>query len=346
MNWQALWREQQDELEDFWGRRQTQPRFRREFAIFGHPVWLLSNDAQVCAAVDHSLPLFSVAPTRVAEPWTVQIAVQAARIAPGPPPSDLMNQNWYTGDGNWVMMQVGAWGHAYADLAQGRAVVVLTPELAQRPELVSHALLNTILLNFCLGNGYGMLHASCLLRDGRVLLLLAPHNTGKSTTALHLILGGYRLVTDSMIHIVPDNERLLFVGFPTGRIKLRRDMVRRFPQLQPLLAAEQVRDETKYMLDLRRLAGEWVVETAVSPTQIELCLLQRHDSPQTMLTPATETAVWSAIMQNSLFYDTLTIWERNLAQIARVVRRARAHYLTIGHDPADIVAVVDQLWKT
>jgi hypothetical protein len=230
-------------------------------------------------------------------------------------------------------------------LARRQATLVLTPELAGRPDLLSRCLLNTVLLNLCLGNGDGMLHASCLEREGRGLLLLAPHNTGKSTTALRLVQHGFRLVSDSMIHILPGGDRPVLAGFPVGRIKLRGDMLAHFPRLRHRLETEQVRDETKFALDLRSMMPRRVLDSAFSPAKIAFCLLSRNDGEdQTSWSVAGTEAVWAAIMANSIFYDTPQVWGNNLAQIERVLANSQCYHLRIGRNQAGIIAAVEELW--
>lgn len=341
--WRQLYEQHAPALPDFWGRREARPRFHREVAVLGRRVRLASNDAAVLTAVDHSLPLFSTAAAGDRPPFRLQVVVRAAPVPPGTPPDDLMNHAAYTGDAAWLMIQLAAWGHAYLDLQRGHGRIVVVPELAARPALLSQQLLNTVLLNICLGSGYGMLHASGLLRGDTLVLLLAPHNTGKSTTALRLLLAGSRLLTDSMVHVLPDRPELLLAGFPVGRIKLREDMLAAFPHVSAWLTPEPVRDETKHVLDLRQAAPDQVVETAVSPRTIHLCLLARHAAAETLVRPAAETAVWQAIMHNSLFFDTPAAWQKNLSQIARLVRRAHCHHVTIGTDATRLVAAVHAL---
>jgi hypothetical protein len=327
--------------EDFWGRRGAKSRYWREFQLFDRAVRLHSNEEQVITAVDHSLPLYSQLPSTSHTPFDIQIVVRASRSSPGLAPDDLMQHITYTGDGSWLMWHLAGWGQVYVDLAKGTAVATITPELAQRPDLISQCLLNTIFLNFFIANGYGMLHASGLVKDGRLLLLMAPHNTGKSTTALHLLLAGCQLVSDSMIFVTPDEGYI--AGFPIGKIKLRKDMLPQFPQLHSFLAAEAVRDETKYSLDLRRFDKKLVVETAVSPQKTILCLLTRHDALHTVTNPATLAAVQDAVLLNSLFYDTPAIWQRHLRQIETVLQQAAPFHLTIGTDAQGIVTAVNQL---
>ena len=331
----------QDQLEDFWERRGAKSRFERVEVVFGRRVRFVSNEAAALTAVDHILSLYSQLPVSQHPPFVVQLVVQPARMPPGAAPDDLLQRVTYTGDEAWLMWHLAQWGQVHVDLAAGRATAVLTPELAQRPDLVAQCLLNTILLNFCIANGFAMLHASCLVRDGQTLLLMAPHNTGKSTTALRLLLAGYQLLSDSMVFVVPNDGRL--VGFPIGKIKLRADMVPHFPQLHALLETEAVRDETKYALDLRRYDEGLVRATAVDSQNVTLCLLTRHDAPETLVTAVSPEQLEEAVMLNSLFYDTPEIWQGNLTQLEGVVGKTALFQLTIGTNPIEIIKTVNGL---
>lgn len=335
-----------DRMDDFWERRQNRPSFKRLIAAFGQPIQVSSNHEGVLAAIDYSLPLYSVAPVIDRTPFFVQLVVQAGPVDPGPAPENLFDYIQYTGDAGWLAMALGVWGHCSVDLSAGRAVAVLTPQLAQRPDLVSRCLLDTVLTNFFIANGFAMLHASCLVRDGRALLLMAPHNSGKSTTALRLALAGYRLLCDSMVFLSPHAGQPLLFGFPAGKIKLREDMLLEFPELRPLLETEKVRGETKYSLNLRQYDPTLVLDEAVQPSSIELCLLHHTGSSATYFVTATRAEIMEAIMTNSLFYDTAAVWQRNLALIDQLVKVAAWHHLAIGTDPSGLVAKVAGLWGT
>jgi hypothetical protein len=251
-----------------------------------------------------------------------------------------MQRITYSGQGSWLMLQLGNWGHAHVDLAAGRATAVLTPELASRPTLVSQCLLNTILLNFAIASGLGLLHASCLLRQERAYLFLAPHNSGKSTTTLRLMRAGFRLLTDSMVFVQAAGDGIRLIGFPVGKVKLRPDVLPLFPELTPFLRPEVVRAELKYSLSVEEMAAELVQKTAVCPTQFHLYLLARHEAAETVREAVTEAAVWQAVMMNSLYYDTAEVWQQNLAQLKPLVDRARPYRLTVGSELDSLLTAV------
>ncbi len=356
-----LYEQYAGELEDFWGRREAHGRFQRSFHLFGLTFTLRSNVAEVLTAVDLALPLYTQIERETDTPQIeIQVVARDGRLSAEPPPEDLMQRITYAGDGDWLALHLGDWGQVHVDLGRGRATAVIAPSLAQRPDLLAQCVLHTLLLNFIIAAGYGMLHASCLERDGHALLLLAPHNTGKSTTALRLALAGWRLLTDSMVFVQslpritrisedfhkahPQNPRNLrlknetrLLGFPVGQIKLRADMAAQFPQLRPYLTPEVVRDETKYRLDLQQVAGVSVWETAVTPSRTTLCLMSRHDAPDTRVTAVPQEQVWAAIMRNSLYFDDTAVWQRNLAQLMSFLEDTAVCRLMIGVEGEDVV---------
>jgi len=344
MNTDELYDRHQHEMEDFWGRRQTGSRFVREFFLFDRRVRLSSNDEAALAAAELSRPLYSQAPPTGRPPISIELIVRPTPLDPGPAPDDLVRHIQYTGNGNWLAMHYSMWGHCQVDLAAGRALAILTPQLAMRPDLVSGWLLNTVFLNLLTAGGLAMLHATCLLRNGRAVLLIGAHNTGKSTTALSLVLAGYSLLSDSQVYLANGQDSVQLMGFPVGRIKLRQDMLASFPALQPLLEAEQVREETKFVLDLRQFAPERVQDQAVQPSAVELCLLARSGDEDTRLTPASREEVMQAVMTNSLHYDTADAWRSNLTLIESLVNQARWHHLAIGSRPEAIVTALEKLW--
>ena len=345
MDYIQLYNQHQHILEDFWGRRNNAPTFERRERLFGRPLHIRSNQQAILQAVDYSLPLYSNGAPIDAPPFEITITVRPSPLSVGEPPSNLFAINHYVGFENWLSIQIGAWGNCHIDLKGGTAQVALTPELAAHPEIVSRGLLNTIFNNLLTGSGYCMLHCTGLLQNDRLLLLMAPHNTGKSTTALRLVMSGLQLVSDSQIYVSPDHDTLHLFGFPVGKGKLRRDMVPHFPQLQPHLTAEPVRDETKYALDLRTLNRDWVCEDAVTPQRIDLCLLTRNGREKTTLTSAELSDVWPAVVENSVFYDSAAAWNINLQQAARVVEQSTHWHLSIGTDPDHIIETIHQLFE-
>ena len=328
------------QLEDFWQRRANRLSFAKEVCLFGHPLHVKSNTAELLTAVDLALSFYTQTSQTKAALGEIQLVSQPMRQPPGPAPDDLMQQITYSGSDDWLLLHLSGWGQVHLDLGQKRGTAVLDPQLVARPDLVAQCVLHTLLLNLVIGQGYGMLHASCLVRDGVALLLLAPHNTGKSTTALRLALAGFLLLTDSMVFV--DGDGFLH-GYPVGLAKLRGDMVPTFPQLRPFLQTEIVRQETKYRVDLRAVGAEFVQETAVRPKKVILCLLSRHDEPETVVEEVSETAVTQAILHNSLYVDQPHVWQQNIENLQKLLVGETAVGLKIGCDQRSLIQALIKL---
>lgn len=73
-----------------------------------------------------------------------------------------------------------------------------------------------------------MLHAACLERDGRALLLPAPSGSGKSTLCAALALRGWRLLSDEMCLIDPETLQLSALARPINLKNASIDVIRRF----------------------------------------------------------------------------------------------------------------------
>ena len=360
-DFQALYARFHPHLEDFWGRRENRLAHAVEFRLFGRLFRLSSNHAPVLASAEFSRPAYSIAPETEDPPFEIRIVVHAP---PRPPPEippalspefplefpeeippDLLDRVHYAGNEDWLNLGFGEWGNCFVDMAAGRATAVLAPEFAARPDLVSRWMLDTVITNLFTRNGFAMLHATALVRENCVLMLIAPHGGGKSTTALHGLLAGDAVLTDSMVYLARREGRLQLTGFPVGRLKLRRDLLPDFPQVEPFLGREQVRGETKYTLDLNRFAPDRVCKQALTPDAVMLCLLGRHDRAGSLYEAADPESLWEAVMLNSLHFDAYPVWQSNLALVAGLLQRARAYRLTAGRDPRGVVAALDALWS-
>jgi hypothetical protein len=345
MNWQSLFDAHQSALEDFWGRRANEPVHKRVLPVFDRRVRLASNAEHLLGAADYAQPLYSTAPQTDKAPFAIDLIALPETAGDAPLPDNLFDHIRYAGFGQLATLQLGRWGHCHIDLAAGRATAFLAHKLAEQAELVCRYLLNTILTNFMIASGYGFLHATGLVKEQRALLLMAPHNSGKSTSALRLVFAGYALLSDSMIFVDGQADGLHLYGFPVGQFKLRSDMVDHFPQVTHLLAGQTVRGEIKQAADLRQLDPALVHERYLQPSEIVLCLLSLSHEDKSTLRPVGEQEVQEAIMANSLFYDSADVWQSNLAQIGRLLAVARTFHLAVGHDTAGLVNALDALWR-
>jgi hypothetical protein len=341
-----LFRLHNRQMEDFWSRRANAAKYRRTIHIFGQPVVFESNQEGVLRAASMAEAMYSTADALDLPAWHVHLTVHDPAPQPAAPPERLVDQLRFAGADEWLWIGLADWGNCFVDMQRAEAYAFLASSLAEQPGQVCELLLNTILTNLITRHGYSMLHASALVRDGRILLLQAPHGAGKSTTAARLILNGYRLVSDSMVYICERGGDLWLGGFPVGRIRLRADVLPRFPALAAEAEPEPVRDETKYRVLLDRVGPGLGHGELIRARQVEYCLLERWDGSVSKLEPLTEDELWPEVMVNSLHYDTAALWRENLRRIGLLLERANLHRLLIGSSEPGILKAVDALWTS
>ena len=344
-DYNELYRAHAHRMEDFWSRRLNAPKYERTIHVFGQPVLFDSNHARVLESATLAGQMYSTLDAQNGSPWRVHLAVHDSDPQPAHPPERLIDLVHYTGADDWLSISLGAWGNCFVDMKRGEAYAVLSSSLAERPELVRQVLLNTILNNFCTRHGYSMLHASALVKDGHILVLQAPHGTGKSTTALRLLLNGYQLLSDSQIYLCEKGGALWMGGFPMGRIRLRADMLPLFPALAAEAEEEPIRNEIKHRVDLMRVDPALVHQEMIQVHRVEFCLLERWNKSESKIEPLSEEELWSEIMVNSLHYDTPELWNENLRRVDLMLRKANLNRLNIGTSENEIVKTVDQLWS-
>lgn len=96
-----------------------------------------------------------------------------------------------------------------------------------------------------LADGWSILHASAVVRDGQTVLTLGDKGAGKTTTALLLARAGWQLLANDRVFIRPDGDRLRVLPWPSaaaiglglldalGWYDQVRDRVQRGEQLHP-----------------------------------------------------------------------------------------------------------------
>lgn len=345
-----LYRKHNHQMEDFWSRRANAPKYERMIHVFGHPVLFDSNHARVLDSASLAEQMYSTSDIQDGPVWRVHLTVHDSEPDPStrsgrrPAPRRLIDLVHYTGAGDWLSIDLREWGNCFVDMQRGEAHALLSSSLAENPEQVCQLLLNTILNNFATRHGYSMLHASALVKDEHILVLQAPHGTGKSTTALRLLLNGYQLLSDSQLYLGERGDELWMGGFPVGRIKLRTDMLPLFPALAAEAKEEPVRNETKHRVDLMRVEPALTHREMIRIRRVEFCLLERWDKLESKIDPLSEDELWPEIMVNSLHYDTPALWNENLRRVDLMLRQAHLHRLQIGTSEDEIIRTVNQLW--
>ncbi|MBI1877611.1 MAG: hypothetical protein HYR94_05165 [Chloroflexi bacterium] len=334
-------------IEDFWSRQANTQTTSFEFAPFGVPARITSNQPEVLAAARLSAGRFSWQPAppipdlpRPPTPIHIQLAVGKADSPPVP--ADLPERLGYAGVGDWISLSAGEWGYAFAHLPARTAAAFVSPALAAETRLISRYVIDHYLLNFILAE-WAMLHASCVLDPSgqRLILMVAPHNTGKSTTALHLLRAGYTFLADGMALLRQQGEYFIAGGYPVGEVKLRDDVLALFPNYSG--EAVNVREQRKTVVNLRALHPDRLAETLFSPAAIQLCLVERHRARLTEVASLSAAEAVPVLAANSVYWDRPAKLAHNTAILQALLESASLYRLKIGSDVAGIVSALDAI---
>jgi hypothetical protein len=330
----------QNFIEDFWSRQANTQTETFDFAPFGIPAKITANRPEILAAIRLSAGRFSQATPVDGQPSHIQLVVDQRQTRPFP--VDLSERLVYAGVGEWITLAAGEWGHGFANLSSREAVVFLSPALAGETRFLSRYFIDHYLLNFIMTE-WAMLHASCVLdpHRERLVVMIAPHNTGKSTTALHLLRAGYTFLADGMALFRRCAQNFMVGGYPTGEVKLRDDVLDRFPEYtgEPVRGREQC----KTVVDLRQVHPERIVETLVTPSSIHLCFVERSGTAQTLISPLPEQYLWPQLMANTVYWDEPSQLAHNYAALKSLLEIASLQRLQIGFDIAGIISAIGQL---
>jgi HprK-related kinase A len=182
-------------------------------------------------------------------------------------------------------------------------------------------------LNWCvygLAHRFLVLHAAVVERDGRALLLPGRPGAGKSTLCAALVLAGWRLLSDELALIEPEQGRVRAIARP---ISLKNEAIDLIRGLAPNAifgppAIETHKGTVAHMkppsASVRRAGEAAVPRWIVMPRFVAGHALA--------LDPVSKASAFWGLVDNSLNYGSLG--ETGFATAVRTVERCRCYTLT------------------
>jgi hypothetical protein len=329
-------------IEDTWHRRATTVQHTQALNILGYPFVLRTNSEQVVALAAISQRRFSdCAPIAGATAGCIDLFVVGPENGEPLAALELEKQIRTVASAERGLIHLGRWGDISADWSRPAAFGYLDPALLQHPSIASRHAIDTFLLVSLLRRPLGMLHASGLVRQGHMVLLIGPHGAGKSTTALHLLRAGYQLLSDTLMFVREAGAQMQLMGYAVGELKLTEDGRALFPELPADISDRSIDGRRKPIYDLRTLMPGRIETGALTPRSISLCLTRRSADEQTHLLPLDEDITLYQVIRDTSYLDELDVMARNLAVIDQLIQSSNSFILELGSDPAEIVAAID-----
>src|SRR5581483_2520587 len=327
----AFLREHAPSFADFWNRRRGDSRFELRFPAFGYEVVLGANDPALRDAARLSAARYARAVPLDGSPVIELELLVVPAWGASPVPSDLPARIQTVAVNDYLFQAATPWLQWFTALNARRAWGMLAPALARDARLVSRYLIDRAVLNILLREGVGQLHATSLVRDDHAVIFIAPHGTGKSTTAFHLLRCGYRLLGDGLL-FMRERGGLELMGYPAGEAKLTPAMQPLFPEWRGAGDEVTVHNVIKTVVDLRELAPGKVVVESVSPQRVILCLAERNGERTTRAQRLSPDAALERILPDTVYWDEPRPMLRSLNVLRRLIESAAAYRLTLGTD--------------
>jgi hypothetical protein len=179
----------------------------------------------------------------------VSVAVQAGE---GGIPSDIT----YRGLHHLFSIVCDTKNHATADLREGVAYAWITESAAGQIDWFRHRFLEAIVYSALVQERLTPIHASCVAREGRGLLLCAPPNTGKSSLAYACTKQGWTFITDDAAYLVNAATDAIVLGKP-GAMRFKAAGAELFPELgaHPMTADIHGEDHIELAADELAISG-------------------------------------------------------------------------------------------
>jgi hypothetical protein len=205
----------------------------------GHPVELVSNSKAAVDAAEESWgdwpQLFDQAPLRF-------------RVDVGPGPEAVTAPEYRPAGGGFYFKcdpANGAAFHAQSACGQIHAAQGTVEQRAWfRYHLLEAAVLTALDTVF-----FTPVHAACVARRGRGLLLCGDSGAGKTTLAYACARAGWTLISDEAVHLAPESRDLLVGASRVFRLREpARDL---FPELQGLTAAATMNGKSAIQINAK-----------------------------------------------------------------------------------------------
>jgi hypothetical protein len=314
---------------------------QKHFQLLGGRFQFESNSPQLLRLVDSAylgLPrhrLSTVAPRLRVRMLLSSGEQSRTRTRSEPPPLSMLSGPGYLGgatnSSNFVVMSP----------SERTALVVLSQQMLLFPyhtryEFIEFAAFT--LASRC--QGLVSLHAACIGRSGRGILLMGPSGSGKSTVTLHCVLQGFDILSEDGVFVAPDT--MLATGV-ANFLHVRSDSLRWLGKTRDAAAIREspvIRRRSgvrKFEVDLRRGA----YRLAASPLKIAAVVFLSPQSAgdRSLLKSMSKSDLLARLTAEQAYAANQPKW----AAFCKSVLRLDAYELRRGNHPFEAVETLRAL---
>lgn len=224
-------------------------------------------------------------------------------------------------------------------------LVVVSREMLRHPYHIRYELVEFVVYTLASrGQRLVSLHAACLGRKGRGLLLIGPSGAGKSTLSLHSLMQGMELVAEDGVLVVADTLLATgiasFLHLPAHSPTLLRETgadawIRRAPVIRRRSGVE------KFEIDLRRARGH-IARTPLKLAGVVFLSKQpasRRNNDRPLLTPLGKRDLLRKLQASQPYAANQPGW----ADFRKHISQIRAFELRRGRHPDEAVEALRRI---
>lgn len=312
---------------------------RRQHSLLGNPFRFTSDSVALLQLVDEAYGgLASQGASRLRQQFEIELASS--------PVGDLADRSeppraQTLGRGGFFCAHVNAGNFAVLDPKSRRGLVSISRDMLEHPYHARYELLEFAVFTLASrAQNLAPLHAACVAKNGRALLLVGESGAGKSTLALHCMLQGMQLVCEDAVFVAP--RTLLAAGVP-NYLHLRRDSLRFIDDariVEHVRASPIIRRRSgvrKFEVNVRNR----LYRTAREPTQLVGVIFvsparaRRHE----LLRPLDVYEARKRLVASQPYPASLRSWKSFSASLSRLA----TFELTRGAHPAETASALRTL---
>jgi hypothetical protein len=223
------------------------------------------------------------------------------------------------------------------------ALVAVSPRMLRFPYHTRYELLEFAVFTLAARvQGLVPLHAACIGREGRGVLLMGPSTAGKSTVALQCLFAGFEFLSEDSVFVAP--ETMLATGV-ANFLHVRADSLRwleRKSDVDRIRRSPVIRRRSgvrKFEMDLRR-GGFRLAAAPLNICALVFLSAQSADG-RPLLQPLPQREVRARLVAAQAYAANLPQWSRFMRGVAGF----EAFELRRGAHPLESVQTLDRLLR-
>lgn len=313
-----------------------EPTHQRLYAFMGQSLLFQTNDSAVLEMADQALGRFP--PLSDGEQSLLLIRLFVHEIDSKveervDPPKPI-----YRTQGHLFYISMGEGNVAVGDLLKGEAFGFVIPQIARDELLLRHGFLEALaLILLSTACHYIPIHAACVVKEGRSIILAGKEGAGKSTLAFACARRGYQVLSEDAIFAQKTRVGMRLWGMP-WRLHLLPDSKQLFPELEKEQPRVRLSGEWKLEIDLEAMFPGSTVTNALPGLVL---FMERGTPPAIQFQPMPFEEALEAL---EIVWPWAVGWTNEMDQGMRDLLEGKAYRFWIEGSPDDIVDMMDTLW--